>query len=71
MTLSHCSLEIEQGLLLHMGKVLGTLVRPRELIFLGYFAHLWLNVGNDAICCTPKGYYAMVCQSCYMPLKIY
>ena len=42
-----------------MGKVLGIPMRPRELIFLGYSAHLWLNVDNDAIYYTPKGDYVM------------
>ena len=34
-------------------------ILPRESVFLGYSARLWLNVGNDAIYCTLEGDYAM------------
>ena len=42
-----------------MGKVLGTPMHPRESVFLGYSARLWLTVGNDAIYYTLEGDYAM------------
>ena len=54
---------IGQELLLRMGKVLGTPMRPRESVFLGYSAHLCLNIGNDAIYCTPEGDYTMSCEN--------
>ena len=38
----HCGPKIGQGLLLRKGKVLGTPMRPRESVFLGYSARLWL-----------------------------
>ena len=38
-TQGHYGPEIGQGLLLRMRKVLGTLMRLRESIFLGYSAH--------------------------------
>ena len=39
MTQGHCGPEIRQALLLRMGKVLGTPMRPKESVFLGFSAH--------------------------------
>ena len=77
MTQCHHWPEIGQGLRLHMRKVLSTPMRPSKSVFLGYSAHLWLNVGNDAIYCTPKGYYiipsenhaSMPFENVIIPLK--
>ena len=59
MTQGHYGPEIGQRLLLRMGKVLGTPMCSKESVFLSYSAHLWLNVGNDAIYCTLEGDYVM------------
>ena len=55
-----------------MGKVLGTPMRPKESVFPDYSAHLWLNIGNDAIYYTSEGDYAMPSENhANMPLKMY
>ena len=50
----HCRPEIGQGLLLRMGKVLGTPMRPRESVFLGYSARLWLMLAMMPFAKRPK-----------------
>ena len=45
-TQGHCGLERGQGLLLRMGKGLGTPTRPSESVYLGHSAHMCGYVGN-------------------------
>ena len=69
MTQDHCEPEIGQGLLLRMGKVLGTSMHPRESVFLGYSALLWLLLAMMPFTIRPRAIMQCQVKTCYMPFE--
>ena len=69
MTQGHYGPKIGQGLLLRMGKVLGTPMHPKESVFLGYSARLWLMSAMMPFTICPKVIIPYQVKICYMPFE--